>query len=352
MKFDFRIGNPPYQNGKQQIYPAFYVSSQQISNCVELIFPTGWQDPKSANGLKIVNNTAIKEDRQIVFIDNRHNVFSGITGAEWTNIILWKKDYDNGLNGYQKILTNGAEPTITKLLTDKSQIVLNKTISDILTKVKNNMLFGDITQIIYIQNNLNLTALYNEYPETESVIGSEGRDKRFERNIFDKLPVFFEEEVEDAIQVIGNQNNKRTRKFIYKKYVETSHPNLYKYKLIVSAAAAEAFGSKLSEFIVGKPGEAFTRSYISFGAYDDEQIIYNISKYLKTKFARTMLFTLKTSRMNNRDVWANVPMQDFSCSSDINWSQSISEIDQQLYKKYGLSEEEIQFIETNVKEME
>lgn len=47
-----------------------------------------------------------------------------------------------------------------------------------------------------------------------------------------------------------------------------------------------------------------------------------------------------------------MPLQDFTPNSDIDWSKSIPEIDQQLYKKYGLSPEEIEFIETHVKEME
>jgi type II restriction enzyme len=55
--------------------------------------------------------------------------------------------------------------------------------------------------------------------------------------------------------------------------------------------------------------------------------------------------------MNNKDVWAYVPIQNFTSSSDIDWSKSIAEIDQQLYRKYGLSDEEIEFIETHVKEM-
>ena len=49
----------------------------------------------------------LKKDKQIVFIDNRQNVFPGITGAEWTNFILWKKGYDNELDGAQLIFTNG-----------------------------------------------------------------------------------------------------------------------------------------------------------------------------------------------------------------------------------------------------
>lgn len=65
-----------------------------------------------------------------------------------------------------------------------------------------------------------------------------------------------------------------------------------------------------------------------------------------------MLGTLKITQDNNRNTWKMIPMQDFSSSSDIDWSTSIANIDKQLYKKYNLSDEEINFIETKVKEME
>jgi type II restriction enzyme len=50
-------------------------------------------------------------------------------------------------------------------------------------------------------------------------------------------------------------------------------------------------------------------------------------------------------------VWRTIPLQDFTSSSDIDWSKSISDIDQQLYRKYGLDDDEIAFIESHVKEM-
>ena len=74
--------------------------------------------------------------------------------------------------------------------------------------------------------------------------------------------------------------------------------------------------------------------------------------YIKTKFARTMLGTLKVTQDNPRDTWANVPMQDFTSNSDIDWNKSIPEIDQQLYAKYGLDVLEIEFIESMIKPME
>ncbi len=74
-------------------------------------------------------------------------------------------------------------------------------------------------------------------------------------------------------------------------------------------------------------------------------------KYVKTKFARVMLGILKITQDNTRDKWKYVPLQDFTSSSDIDWTASIPDIDKQLYKKYNLDEKEINFIETHVKEM-
>jgi hypothetical protein len=60
---------------------------------------------------------------------------------------------------------------------------------------------------------------------------------------------------------------------------------------------------------------------------------------------------LKVTQDNKKDVWRNIPLQDFTEKSDINWSVPIPEIDHQLYVKYGLTEEEIGFIEKMIKPM-
>ncbi len=64
-----------------------------------------------------------------------------------------------------------------------------------------------------------------------------------------------------------------------------------------------------------------------------------------------MLGTLKVTQDNPKSTWKNVPLQDFADKSDVDWSQSINDIDRQLYAKYNLDETEINFIETNVKPM-
>lgn len=74
-------------------------------------------------------------------------------------------------------------------------------------------------------------------------------------------------------------------------------------------------------------------------------------KYIRTRFLRTMLGVKKVTQDNSRSVWKYVPLQDFTSNSDIDWSQSVADIDRQLYAKYGLDDDEIAFIETRVKEM-
>jgi len=85
--------------------------------------------------------------------------------------------------------------------------------------------------------------------------------------------------------------------------------------------------------------------------FDSANEAENLLKYIKTKFLRTMLGVLKITQEITPSKWKYVPLQDFTDKSDINWNTSIANIDKQLYKKYGLSQEEIDFIETHVKEM-
>lgn len=138
MKFDAVVGNPPYQgNNHQQIYPYFYLAARQTSSkYVSLIFPTGWQEPKNTNNLSKLNNSEIKADKQIVRIDNRQNVFPGIPGAEWVNIILWEKGYDNGLDGEQLIFTNGSDPIEKELPWEAATIQKPQQILDLLDCVR------------------------------------------------------------------------------------------------------------------------------------------------------------------------------------------------------------------------
>ena len=90
----------------------------------------------------------------------------------------------------------------------------------------------------------------------------------------------------------------------------------------------------------------------SIGNFDKLSNAEACLKYIKSRFARLLLGSLKVTQDNPRDTWQNIPLQDFTENSDIDWSDSIEGIDRQLYKKYGLTKEEIDFIESMIKPME
>ena len=100
------------------------------------------------------------------------------------------------------------------------------------------------------------------------------------------------------------------------------------------------------------PASGFTHTFLGFGGFETRSEADAVLKYIKTKFARALLGVLKVTQDLNADKWKYVPLQNFTENSDIDWSKSIAEIDQQLYKKYSLTPDEIKFIETHVKEME
>ena len=93
-------------------------------------------------------------------------------------------------------------------------------------------------------------------------------------------------------------------------------------------------------------------TYIAIGEVDTKNEAEAILKYIKSKFCRAMLCAMKVTQNNTRVAWKCVPLQDFTSASDIDWTKPIPDIDRQLYEKYGLSDEEINFIEEKVKTME
>jgi hypothetical protein len=111
-------------------------------------------------------------------------------------------------------------------------------------------------------------------------------------------------------------------------------------------------GETLSSPLIGVPSVAHTDTFLTIGAFDTETEAAAVLKYIKTKFARSLLGVLKITQHNSRSTWAKVPLQDFTPQSDIDWTKSIPEIDKQLYTKYGLDENEIAFIEEKVTAME
>lgn len=342
MKFDFVIGNPPYQDetlGDNKgfappVYHKFLESAYEIGETVEMIHPARFlfnagSTPKQWNE-QMLQDPHLKV---LFFEQDSSQVFSNT-------------DIKGGvaITYHNKSEYIGAIGTFTPY----------KELNSILKKVALKEEGKSLMSSIYIQNRFDLDTLYSDYPSFRNNIGSNGKDKRFRNNIFDKIPLFVEEKKnDDDIAVIGVINNKRQWRYIPQKYIDTTHENLYKWKvLVVRVNGSGALGEVLSNPIIAAPNEGYTQTFIGIGAFNSKLEAENALKYVKSKFARTMLGTLKITQDNNRETWRMVPLQDFTELSDIDWNKSVSNIDRQLYKKYELSEEEIYFIESKVKEME
>ena len=325
MKFDAVVGNPPYNVGNQQIYVYFYLASRKVTNnYLSLIFPSSWQPPKMANGLDKLNTPEIKADPHIVFIDNRHNVFPGITGAEWTNIILWQKNYDNGLDdGYQNIYTNGENLEIKKLIWDFNEIEKPNEIIEAFNHVKE---YGDFTSI--------------------QTITSQRRPYGLDADITDVIAPFKETQNNNSIVIYAKN------KTIY--YVNTDFklpkisPKFKKYKIFVPKAwgnMSEGYlGGAYSDIIIGKPNEACTETYLESGYFDDFAMAKKHAKYLLTNFVRALFFLNKFSQNSTRS-WGAVPMQDYS---EPWWNLSIAEINEKLFDKYNIPQNVRDFINKNI----
>ena len=156
---------------------------------------------------------------------------------------------------------------------------------------------------------------------------------------------------DDYVCILGRVGNARVYKYIKASYISNT-TNLDSYKVALPEAnGTGTFGEVLSGPQIEKPNVGFTQTFISIGKLKTEKEAQAVLAYIKTKFCRAMLGTLKVTQHTSISAWKNVPLQDFTPSSDIDWSKSIPEIDRQLYAKYGLSQEEIDFIESHVKEM-
>ena len=340
MKFDYIIGNPPYQDETlgdnatyaPPIYHLFLDEAYKIADHVELIHPARFlfnagSTPKDWNK-KMLSDEHLKV---LYYEQDSSKVFSN-TDIKGGVAITYRDNTENF----------GAIETFTAF----------NELNSIMRKV-NTPSDCNVSNIVYIQNRFNLEALFADYPSSISGIGSDGRDSRFEKNIFKKVSeVFSNEQTDSSIKVLGIIDNKRVWRYIDQKYVDKSHENLYKYKVLVPTSnGSGAIGEVLSTPLIGSPLIGYTRSFIGIGAFETKDEGEAALKYIKSKFARTMLGILKITQDNNKPTWRYVPLQDFTTNSDIDWSQSVADIDRQLYAKYGLNENEINFIETHVKEM-
>ena len=192
---------------------------------------------------------------------------------------------------------------------------------------------------------------FDAFPQVRALSGK-GTGAKIVSNIIKKAPeLFSSKRNEKSIRILGRIDGNREYRFINKEYIE-NNKYIDGYKLFLPEANSQGhFGETLTLPILGLPGDGSADTYLSAGPFKTEIEARTLETYLKTKFFRAMLGIKKVTQHCPPAVWNMIPMQDFTPSSDIDWSQSIHDIDLQLYQKYGLDETEIEFIESHVKEM-
>ena len=347
MKFNAVVGNPPYQEEgistrKAPIYHLFYDLSFSLSDIVTLITP------------------------------GRFLFHAGQTPAEWMDRILADRhlkvvDYfQKSTDVFPTVdIKGGVVVTLRDARQDTGGIGFFSPfpeLASILHKVSSHEDFkrGEFAAMVSSQGLYKFSdEAFASYPKIFLVQGK-GTAAKITSNSLENLPeIFLAEEPkikDDYVQIIGLYKGKRVVRWI-KRSLMQSVDTLDSYKVLVPEAnGTGAIGEVLSTPIIGTPiiGTpimAHTDTFLSIGNFADAEAAGNCLRYVRTRFARTMLGTLKATQHNPRDTWTNVPLQDFTPSSDIDWSKSIPEIDRQLYAKYHLTDDEIAFIERMIKPM-
>ena len=343
-KWDIVLGNPPYQdetlgdNGSfaPPIYNKFIDAAVKIADTVEMIHPARFlfnagSTPKEWNQ-KMLSSPHLQV---LDYEPLSSKVFPNTDIKGGVAITFYQKD---------------------KLVEPIDVFTPIPELNSILKKVRPK-LTDTMDQIISGRGvyKLSLSAL-DDHPEIEKR-QSKGHKRDVGTSTFRILKdiVFFEHKPDDGeeyVKILGLNRGERVYFWIRKSHL--TYPSSFEhYKVFIPKAnGSGALGEVLSTPLIGAPLIGANETFLSIGNFETKEEAESTLKYVKSKFARTMLGVLKITQDNTRDKWKYVPMQNFTQKSDIDWSVSIPVIDQQLYRKYGLSPEEIDFIETHVKEME
>lgn len=341
VNFDIAVGNPPYQeegfnNGRKlPIYDSFMDISYAISQQVVLITPARFlfeagQTAKDWNR-KMLND---EHFRVMMYEPDASTIFSN---AE--------------IKGGVAISMRNSKKKCGKIGVFTAYMELNNILKKASTAEEGKAKLDSIisSQGIYRFSN----KLFGEHPEIKTLSGN-GTGAKIISKIVDLLPTVFMDEPEagtECVKFLAKTKAGRQFKYIRREYLQ-DNPYLDTFNVMIPESNGSGAFETLVSPLIAAPGEGSADTFISIGMFATEAEAECLRKYIKTKFARALLGVKKVTQHNPKATWEYVPMQDFTAASDIDWSKTICEIDTQLYAKYTLTEDEITFIETKVKEME
>lgn len=359
MKFDYVIGNPPYQasnetyNRQEPIYPLFYDAAKIIADKSILISPARFLFD---NGLtskewnqKMLQDTHIKVEH---FEPDSSKIFpsTDIKGG----IAIIYRDNHKEYGAIEEFIPDDTLRSIsTKFIKDAEH-----NLPSIMYGGRSDLKFTNDYLREYPESiTKRLQAVQKKHPDVKKLNQNEEYEvKSSTLEVLNDCGLY-ETKPDNKLcyKILGLYNTQRVYRFIEQRHMVARYPNrnnINGYKVFVPESnGSGAIGEVLSTPLIGTPFTSATPTFISIGNFNNQNEAEHLLKYIKSKFVRVLLGILKKTQHNPVSTWAYVPLQDFTSKSDIDWSKSIHEIDLQLYKKYGLDEDEIKFIETHVKEM-
>ncbi len=346
MKFNVIVGNPPYQENigsqsnqslSKQLYPSFMMLAVNMQpEYLSMITPSRWFTGNAQDRSFVALRDFMRNNNHISDIVNYLNssdVFREVNVPGGVNYFLYKNDYSGNIS-FKEISKNNTTVVNRPLFEQGLDIVLpmNSMIS-ILRKV-NNVNFKSMEAIVTGRNPFGV-------PATDSVLNIVISDNKNSKHDTHILCAY------EQIKFISNTEITRNKTLSKHWKVFTSKMNGGAGTLLDEKKVAI-----LGKTFVMGPDSICSNAMLAVGDFVNQYEAKNLERYMKTKFFRFMLGIKKIAQVLTSNIYQYVPQQNFTNNSDIDWNKSIENIDLQLHKKYKLTKEEIEIIESKIKPME
>lgn len=330
MKFDVIISNPPYQlnigekkeNYSIPIYHKFVDCAKKLNpRYLTMIIQARWY--AGGRGLDEFRTNMLNDDRLSIIHDypDAYDVFPGVQIKGGVCYFLWERERHGDCAVTTHLNGRSVGPIIRPLLEKGNDTFIryNQAIS-ILNKVRKRK-FKSFSKLVSAQTPFGIITSYKGTPEPESN--------------------------SDVKMYISGNDEKYKGKAFYAPYnkITKGHEMIPWEKVYISKAGSgsDSFPHQiLGKPFYGEPNTICNQSYLVIGPFKDKKECENVISYISTKFFRFLVLQKKNSQDAMEAVYQFVPIQDFSKP----WT------DEELYKKYKLTKEEINFIESMIKPMD